>query len=126
MKQSAPYKNGQALSYAEYGDKNGYPLLIQHGLIASISDDDLFDRFAALTPGGDDPAAALESDAAVAALLEHVPVADREVLRLALIHELDGESLARALGVRPGAARVRLHRALGRLREAVIRDGSVL
>jgi RNA polymerase sigma-70 factor (ECF subfamily) len=65
-------------------------------------------------------------DAAVAALLEHVPVSDREVLRLALIHELDGESLARALGVRPGAARVRLHRALGRLREAVIRDGSAL
>jgi pimeloyl-ACP methyl ester carboxylesterase len=47
MKQSAPYNNGQALSYAEYGDKNGYPLLIQHGLIASISDDDLFEQLIA-------------------------------------------------------------------------------
>ena len=44
MKQSALYKNGHALSYAEYGDKNGYPLLIQHGLIASICDYDLFEQ----------------------------------------------------------------------------------
>src|SRR5574341_2199145 len=80
-----------------------------------LSDDDLFDRFAAMRPDGEDPAAALESDAAVTALLERVPVADRAILRLALIHELDGESLARALGVRPGAARVRLHRAIARL-----------
>lgn len=84
-----------------------------------ISDDDLFDRFAGLAPGGEDPAAALESDAAVASLLARVSEDDRRVLRLALIHELDGQSLARALGVRPGAARVRLHRALNRLREAV-------
>jgi len=37
-------KNGNSLSYAEYGSKNGYPLLIQHGLIASISDGSLFER----------------------------------------------------------------------------------
>jgi pimeloyl-ACP methyl ester carboxylesterase len=44
MKQNLTYKNGLRLSYAEYGDKNGYPILIQHGLIASIDDYDLFDR----------------------------------------------------------------------------------
>ncbi len=44
MKQLLHYKNGNALSYTEYGDKNGYPILIQHGLIASISDYHLFDR----------------------------------------------------------------------------------
>jgi pimeloyl-ACP methyl ester carboxylesterase len=44
MKQIASYKNGNSLSYAEYGDKNGYPILIQHGLIASIVDCHLFDR----------------------------------------------------------------------------------
>jgi len=38
------YQNGLQLSYAEYGDKRGYPILIQHGLIASINDYDLFDR----------------------------------------------------------------------------------
>ena len=44
MKQIALYENGNALSYAEYGDKNGYPILIQHGLIASIDDYYLFER----------------------------------------------------------------------------------
>lgn len=36
------YKNGNSLSYADYGDKNGFPILIQHGLIASIEDHDFF------------------------------------------------------------------------------------
>lgn len=44
MKQIARDKNGNSLSYAEYGDKNGYPILIQHGLIASINDPCLFER----------------------------------------------------------------------------------
>lgn len=44
MKHVLTYKNGLRLSYAEYGDQNGYPILIQHGLIASIDDYDLFDR----------------------------------------------------------------------------------
>ena len=36
------YKGGNLLSYAEYGDRNGYPVLVQHGMIASISDYHLF------------------------------------------------------------------------------------
>jgi pimeloyl-ACP methyl ester carboxylesterase len=44
MKQIVRYGNGNLLSYAEYGNKNGYPILVQHGLIASISDYHLFDR----------------------------------------------------------------------------------
>ena len=43
MKQIIQYKNGNSLSYAEYGDKKGYPVLVQHGLIASIRDYHLFD-----------------------------------------------------------------------------------
>ena len=43
MRRFLQYKNGNTLSYAEYGDKNGYPLLVQHGLIASINDYHLFD-----------------------------------------------------------------------------------
>lgn len=42
MKKNVLYKNGNSLSYAEYGDQNGYPILIQHGLIASINDYHLF------------------------------------------------------------------------------------
>jgi len=36
------YKGGNLLSYAEYGDRRGYPVLVQHGMIASISDYLLF------------------------------------------------------------------------------------
>jgi pimeloyl-ACP methyl ester carboxylesterase len=43
MKQVLLYKNENALSYAEYGDKTGYPILVQHGLIAGITDFHLFD-----------------------------------------------------------------------------------
>jgi len=49
MIQTVPYKNGNPLSYAEYGDKNGFPILIQHGLIASIRDAGIFDRLLQLT-----------------------------------------------------------------------------
>ncbi len=44
MKQKLTYKNGLQLAYLDIGDKNGYPIFIQHGLIASIEDYDLFDR----------------------------------------------------------------------------------
>jgi len=43
MKQMIRYKDGNTLSYTEYGDKHGYPVLVQHGLIASITDYHLFD-----------------------------------------------------------------------------------
>jgi pimeloyl-ACP methyl ester carboxylesterase len=38
------YQNRNLLSYAEAGDPNGHPILIQHGLIASIQDQHLFER----------------------------------------------------------------------------------
>ncbi len=44
MTQIAKYKNEYSLSYAEYGDPGGFPILIQHGLIASIKDYALFNR----------------------------------------------------------------------------------
>jgi pimeloyl-ACP methyl ester carboxylesterase len=42
MIQTLEYADGQWLAYAEYGDTSGFPLLIQHGLIASIEDSHLF------------------------------------------------------------------------------------
>ena len=48
LKHIALYGNGEALSYVECGDKNGFPILIQHGLIASIDDVALFDRLVEL------------------------------------------------------------------------------
>jgi pimeloyl-ACP methyl ester carboxylesterase len=44
MIKTVQYQNGNLLSYAEAGDPNGYPILIQHGLIASIRDHALFER----------------------------------------------------------------------------------
>jgi pimeloyl-ACP methyl ester carboxylesterase len=44
MIQTVAYRNKNLLSYSEYGDKIGHPILVQHGLIASIRDYHLFDR----------------------------------------------------------------------------------
>ncbi len=44
MTQIIKYKNKYDLSYIDTGEPSGYPVLIQHGLIASIADVDLFDR----------------------------------------------------------------------------------
>ena len=38
MKDFTFYQGGNALAYAEFGEPNGYPVLIQHGMIASIDD----------------------------------------------------------------------------------------
>jgi len=44
MKKKFKVQEGKVLSYTDYGTPNGYPILVQHGLIASIEDVDLFDR----------------------------------------------------------------------------------
>jgi pimeloyl-ACP methyl ester carboxylesterase len=44
MTQIIRYAGGNALSYSEYGDRNGAPILVQHGIIATISDYHLFDQ----------------------------------------------------------------------------------
>jgi pimeloyl-ACP methyl ester carboxylesterase len=48
MKQSVEYKPGNVLSYAEYGNPEGFPILIQHGMVASITDEHLFDALSDL------------------------------------------------------------------------------
>lgn len=42
MRRAIHYRDGETLSYSEYGE--GYPILVQHGMIASIDDDHLFER----------------------------------------------------------------------------------
>lgn len=83
---------------------------------AAIGEDELFDRLAALDVS--DLAQDLEANEEVSTILAHVSEDDQRVLRLAVLHDLNGEELAQALEVTPGAARVRLHRALNRLRAA--------
>jgi pimeloyl-ACP methyl ester carboxylesterase len=44
MTEKLTYNDGLGLSYVDIGDRQGHPLLVQHGLIASINDYSLFDR----------------------------------------------------------------------------------
>ncbi len=44
MEHNLEYNEGNTLSYADYGKRNGYPILVQHGMVASIRDFHLFGR----------------------------------------------------------------------------------
>ncbi|MBE2266831.1 MAG: sigma-70 family RNA polymerase sigma factor [Anaerolinea sp.] len=79
------------------------------GDLASGDDDDaLFDYVAALDPRADEDT--------ISGLLTTLSPEDQRVIRLAILADMDGDAVARELGITPGAARVRLHRALARLR----------
>ena len=69
------------------------------------SDDEVFEWLAAFTEVS--TMEALESNQAANALLAGVSPEDAYLLRLAILSGLDGDALARELGVTPGAARVR-------------------
>jgi RNA polymerase sigma factor (sigma-70 family) len=88
-----------------------------------LSEAELFDRLGVMVAGH--PGAQLEAEEAVAEILGQISAGDAQVIRLAVLHDLNGEELARALDITPGAARVRLHRALNRLRAAWPRPGSL-
>ncbi len=82
-----------------------------------VDDDDVwFNSVAEIVTAPAD--ANLDVKDTIESLLAAVGSTDQEVIRLAILYELDGAALAQALGISPGAARVRLHRALNRLRRA--------
>jgi RNA polymerase sigma factor (sigma-70 family) len=65
-----------------------------------------------------DPDSDLEANEQAGLILSLVSREDQHVLRLSILHDFDRSTLARELGITPVAARVRLHRALSRLRVA--------
>lgn len=83
---------------------------------SDLSDDEVWDRFARRQ--SDDPSVDVLAEAGVAEILALVGPDDQQVLQLALLHNLDGEELGQALSIKSTTARVRLHRALDRLRKA--------
>jgi RNA polymerase sigma factor (sigma-70 family) len=83
----------------------------------AFSDDDLFDQLPQLVDTALDE---VEVKDEIAAMLKYVSASDSHVLKLAVAHDMNGEALAHALQITPGAARVRLHRALNRLRRALL------
>lgn len=82
----------------------------------TLSEEELFDQFAEWSQVN--PGQQLETEEAIVSLLANLSEVDQYILKSAIIHGMDGKSLARSLGITPGAARVRLHRALGRVRGA--------
>jgi RNA polymerase sigma factor (sigma-70 family) len=80
------------------------------------SDEELWDRIANLSIAG--PAAELEEEERVQEILGSISEGDRYVVRLAILHGLNGRELAQVLDVKPSTARMRLHRALRRLHQA--------
>lgn len=81
-----------------------------------FNESDFFDQIIALSYPG--PEQNIETHEQVVEMLSLVSSDDQKVLRLALLHDLDTSTLAQVLGITPGTARVRLHRALNRLRTA--------
>jgi RNA polymerase sigma factor (sigma-70 family) len=80
------------------------------------SEDELLDLIAPFTLP--DPDHDVEANEQASLILSLVSQEDQHVLRLAILHDFEREVLARELGITPVAARVRLHRALNRLRFA--------
>ncbi len=88
----------------------------------ALSEDEIFERLAHFSV--ESAAEETEANEEVNRMLALVGEEDQKVLRLAVLEEMDGKSLAQAIGIAPGAARVRLFRAIGRLREALLNQQS--
>jgi len=75
-----------------------------------------------------DPAGSLDGDArlrTVAQALGDVPEGERAALLLRVDHDLSYEDIAATLGISVGAAKVRVHRARGRLASALESEGKL-
>lgn len=78
--------------------------------------DELFEQFMADTAAGPEQAIVANEQAEI--LLSLVSPEDQQILLLAFLYGFERDALAEKLGISPGATRVRLHRALKRLRLA--------
>ena len=81
-----------------------------------LSESELFDQLTADSSAGPDQEIAANEQAEL--LLSLVSPEDQHILMLAFLQGFVREALAEKLGISPGATRVRLHRALKRLRLA--------
>jgi RNA polymerase sigma factor (sigma-70 family) len=104
----------QAISKRNHREPNLHDLMnIQQ---AELSVAELWEQVANLTAA--DPADQMQEEERLWEILGLVPEEDQHVITLAILHEMNGQELAQALHVNPGAARMRLHRALRRLQQA--------
>jgi RNA polymerase sigma factor (sigma-70 family) len=83
-----------------------------------VNNQDILDRLMAYTEDAPGPEQALVEQESVQEMLALVSLDDARLLNMVLLQGWDANALASTLGITPGAARVRVHRALSRLREA--------
>ncbi len=81
-----------------------------------LSEDELFDQITSCASTGPDQD--IEANEQAVMMLSLVSPEDRQLLLLAFLYGFEREAMAEKLGITPVAARVRLHRALNRLRLA--------
>lgn len=88
-----------------------------HASASPLSDGELFDSLAQV--GQVDPTADFEKADTARYWLSLLAPDDREIVQLAILNEMSSELVAEELGIAPGTARMRLHRALKRLKLAL-------
>jgi RNA polymerase sigma factor (sigma-70 family) len=91
---------------------------LMDGQQTDLGEDELFDLLAShsVDKKGKDLHGEIEDRDSLTAALMLVTVDERRIIRMFAQSNLDGDAMAAALHVTPGAARVRLHRALAHLR----------
>jgi DNA-directed RNA polymerase specialized sigma24 family protein len=82
---------------------------------ADSSEQDLFDLL--VSPSSAGPEGDIISSTEIEALIAPLPDDDQGLVRMAIVDDVDMVVVAGRLGIPPGTARVRLHRALKRLRK---------
>ncbi|MCC6456932.1 MAG: sigma-70 family RNA polymerase sigma factor [Caldilineaceae bacterium] len=79
-----------------------------------FGEEELFARLVALHQDG--PEQEVLGTMSVDDLLAQLPPADRQIIELNVLHEMNGREVAQKLGISEGNARVRFHRALKKLK----------
>lgn len=89
-----------------------------HATTSPLSDEELFDSLEQV--GQIDPSADFEAQDTARYWLSLLAPDDRQIVQLAILNEMSSEMLAQELNISAGAARMRLHRALKRLKQALL------
>jgi RNA polymerase sigma factor (sigma-70 family) len=87
-----------------------------------IGEEELLDQILSSSFAEPEPGQTLENEEEIEAILSLASPRDQQIVRLAVIEDLDGETLAQQLGISVGTARMRLSRALQRLRLALLKQ----
>lgn len=106
--------------------KHGRREILLGSLVAQnpplTSEEELLDQILSSSFTEPEPGQTLENEEGIEAILSLASPRDQQIVRLAVIEDLDGETLAQQLGISVGTARMRLSRALHRLRSALLKQ----